>query len=151
MSNKWKEQKMLEKLPKAKVKLPKHLDVLLHLPEDRMQKGILFCVATALQYNISATGSWPGEALEKVVQLVIDHCNESVERGITPISIAESAYLIAFAIASPLPDSYADVHARVELDLARYLDCPDVWIRSICERQQRTKVYNMKELVKQPI
>ena len=136
-----------ERLPRDQIKLPRHLDVLVHLPYLDTPKGELYCVATALQYNVSAGGNSTEEALTSLVKLVIDHCNDSLDQGINPLSIANSYYLTAFAIATPMPTLFAGVHGRVSVDLARYLDSPEVEVRSICEMQQTKHKFDIEDLV----
>jgi hypothetical protein len=139
---------MVKKIPREQIQLSKNLDVLVHLPRSHQLQEERFCVAHALQYNVSATGRSPEEALEKLVNLVSEHCIEAISLGINPISIAAQYYWAAFAMGTRMNDAFADVHARVSMELTRCLDRPNVDVRSISAEQEKRGIFDIEEFVR---
>ncbi len=134
------------------VELPGTMDVLIHLPESDALRDEGLCVAHAIQYNISAKGPTPEQALSRLVDLV------AVENGIDPINMTSGSYMKAFFLGKPISADLADavgqnVNARLSQELAEALDAEvqgviTVDVRSICEMQERRHVINIEDFVK---
>jgi hypothetical protein len=140
------------------VELPGTMDVLIHLPESDALRDEGLCVAHAIQYNISAKGPTPEQALSRLVDLVAVHCKVAVENGIDPINMTSGSYMKAFFLGKPIAADLADavgqnVNARLSQELAEALDAEvqgviTVDVRSICEMQERRHVISIEDFVK---
>ena len=137
----------VKKLNKRQIELPHQLDVLVHLPSVGVQGDNVVCMAKALQYNLSAIGESPDEALEKITHLVIETCKDAAQMGINPRCLADPSYLAAFALATPMPDMFAHFDARLTAELMMYLDCTSFTVRTIANMQQKLGVYEMDAFV----
>jgi len=139
---------MVDRIAKKDVHLPKCLDVLIHLPTSKELKNSGVCLAHALEYNISTMGFSPAEALEKLVNLVIDHCERAIDKGINPIRIADQFYWAAFALGEPMADTYAQVRTRVSKALIKTFGSPEreVEVRDVSNKQEESGKYDLQEL-----
>ncbi len=101
------------------------LDVLVHLPKVTPRGWSSACIAHALQYNILAMAETPEEAVEKVVNLTLDHCAIAEEVGIEPFNLAETYLLKAFFMGVPMPYRHKSVEARLSRTLKAELVIAD--------------------------
>ena len=113
------------------------LDVLIHL-SSLEAKGELLFSAVVLQYDLAAVGETPKEAVENVLQLVIDCCRDAAEFGINPRCLAATPYLQAFALGVPMQNGrFAEnIDARLSEDVHEYLHCKEFNIRSVVDAQK---------------
>jgi hypothetical protein len=138
---------MVQKVTEHTITLPKNLDVLLYLPSPDITKDTGLFVAIALQYNISAVGLSPEQVLEKLANIVSQHCAKALKLGINPVSISDLFYLAAFFMGVSMNEILADVCARASMQLSRCLGQPSIDVRSVCSLQEQTGLYDLGELV----
>lgn len=116
-----------------KIQLPQNLDVLIY--KHNTVSYVAPIVAHALQYNISADGDSAEQALDQLVGLVTRHCRDALERGSNPVCLAEAYYWRGFGLGVRILENY---YAGVDVRTS---------VRSLCELQDQSGIYDVEELV----
>src|SRR4030042_3241290 len=118
---------------KLNIRLPENLDVIIYIHKT---KGFVApYVAHALQYNISADGESPKQALDSLIKLIIVHCEESLKRDFSPSNRSDQLLWDAYGLGDSISEhDYAKVKVRLAQGVEFQITTE---VRRVCNIQKK--------------
>ena len=127
------------------------LDILMYLTQNPGSGDTDPYVARCLQFNISASGSNPNEAVNELLGLITRHCTYAISAGICPLAWAPihflQAYLLAVTLSPVDPEPLKDTVSELSRILEISDSALDIEVREIFSFQEQDEQFDLKALV----